>query len=83
MQNYSTEQLQVIIDRLERLITEKEGILEDIREVFNEAKGQGFDPKIIRQVLKIRKAEPSELEEQEYILTTYLNALGMIQNEDW
>ena len=82
MQNYSTEQLQVIIDRLERLITEKEGILEDIREVFNEAKGQGFDPKIIRQVLKIRKAEPSELEEQEYILTTYLNALGMIQNED-
>ena len=82
MQNYSTEQLQVIIDRLERLITEKEGILEDIREVFNEAKSQGFDPKIIRQVLKIRKAEPSELEEQEYILTTYLNALGMIQNED-
>lgn len=82
MQNYSTEELKTIVERLERLNTEKDSISDDIREIFNEAKGQGFDPKIIRQVLKIRKAEPSELEEQEYILTTYLNALGMIQNEE-
>ena len=82
MQNHSTEELKTIVERLERLNTEKDSISDDIREIFNEAKGQGFDPKIIRQVLKIRKAEPSELEEQEYILTTYLNALGMIQNEE-
>lgn len=82
MQNYSTEELKTIVERLERLNTEKDSISDNIREIFNEAKGQGFDPKIIRQVLKIRKAEPSELEEQEYILTTYLNALGMIQNEE-
>jgi uncharacterized protein (UPF0335 family) len=74
----SADHLKQFVERLERLEEEKKNISEDIKEVFAEAKGQGFDVKIIRQILKIRKIEANDLEEQEYLLDTYKRALGML-----
>ena len=74
----SSAQLKSFIERVERLEEEKAAIAEQIREVFGEAKGMGFDIKIIRQVLKIRKMETQERLEQEELLDLYLAALGMI-----
>lgn len=73
----SSAQLKSFIERIERLEEEKAAIGEQIREVFGEAKGTGFDIKIIRQVLKIRKLETQERLEQEELLDLYLTALGM------
>lgn len=70
--------LRQIIERIERLEQEKADIAADIREVFAEAKANGFDNKVIRQVLKLRKMEASEREEQESLLEIYLDALGML-----
>lgn len=74
----AADQLKSIIARVEKLEEEKTGIAADIRDVFAEAKGNGFDIKAIRSILKIRKMDASEREEQETILDTYLHALGMI-----
>ena len=74
----SAEHLRQFIERLERLDEEKKNISADMKEVFSEAKGHGFDVKTIRQILKIRKTEANELEEQEYLLDTYKRALGMM-----
>ena len=71
------DQLRTIIERIERLEEEKAGIAADIREIFAEAKGNGFDTKAIRQILKIRKMEVSERQEQEAMLDLYMRALGM------
>jgi len=71
------DQLRAFIERVERLEEEKANLMADIREVYAEAKGTGFDPKIMRQVVRIRKMEPSDRQEQEYVLDTYLSALGM------
>ena len=76
------DQLRSIIERVERLEEEKSNIAADIREVFAEAKGNGYDTKTLRQVMKIRKMENSEREEQEYLLETYLRALGMAPELD-
>lgn len=73
----SSAQLRSFIERIERLEEEKMEIGEQVREVFSEAKGSGFDIKIIRQVLKIRKMEVQERMEQEELLDLYLAALGM------
>jgi uncharacterized protein (UPF0335 family) len=73
----SGDQLRSVIERIEKLEEEKAALAADIREVFAEAKGNGFDIKALRQVLKIRKMEASEREEQEMVLDTYLRALGM------
>lgn len=78
----SADHLKQFVERLERLEEEKKNISEDIKSVFAEAKGQGFDVKTIRQILKIRKTEDNELEEQEYLLDTYKRALGMLPNYD-
>ena len=67
-----------IIGRVEKLEEEKAGISADIRDVFAEAKGNGFDIKAIRTIIKMRKMDASEREEAETILDTYLNALGML-----
>jgi len=64
------------IERIERLDEEKKELAADIREVFAEAKGTGFDVQIMRKVLTIRKMEPAERQEQEALLSTYLTALG-------
>ncbi len=71
------DQLRAFIERIERLEEEKKGISEDIREVYAEAKGNGFDAKVLRKVVALRKQEPSERQEQEAILELYLAALGM------
>ena len=76
--NIARDHLRAFIERIERLEEEKATLLEDIREVYAEAKGTGFDPKIMRQVVRIRKLEPDQRQEQEYVLDTYLSALGML-----
>lgn len=73
----SSAQLKSFIERIERLEEEKSAVGEQIREVFAEAKGTGFDIKIIRQILKIRRMEAQERLEQEELLDLYLTALGM------
>ena len=73
------EQLLSIIERVERLEEEKKGISDDIKEVFAEAKANGYDTKVLRKVVSIRKQEPQEREEQEAILDLYLTALGMVR----
>jgi uncharacterized protein (UPF0335 family) len=78
----SAEHLKQFIERLERLEEEKKNIAEDIKEVFAEAKGSGFDVKTMRQILRLRKLESNELEEQEYLLDTYKRALGMLPELD-
>lgn len=73
------EQLRSYIERIERLEDEKANIAADIKEVFAEAKGMGFDTKIIRQVLKLRKMDASDRQEQEELLDLYLRAIGMAE----
>ena len=72
------DQLRSIIERIERLEEEKKAIADDIREVYAEAKGNGYDAKILRQVVRIRKIDNSERLEQEAILDSYMIALGMV-----
>lgn len=74
----SGDYLKGYIERIERLEEEKSSTTSDIRDVYAEAKGNGFDPKIMRQVIKQRKLDRSELEEQETLLDLYKNALGML-----
>ena len=71
------EQLKSLIERIERLEDEKRALSEDIKEVYAEAKGTGFDPKIMRQIIKIRKMDKEELDEEESLLDVYKWALGM------
>ena len=71
------DQLKSIVQRIERLEEEKSGLSSDIRDVFAEAKGNGFDVKTLRQVLRLRKLDNSEREEQESLLDLYKKALGM------
>lgn len=76
------ENLKRYIERIEKLEEEKAEIAADIREVYNRAKGEGFDPKVMREVLKIRKMDASEREEKETLTDIYLQALGMLtQNQ--
>ncbi len=77
----AVDQLKSIIGRVEKLEEEKTGIAADIRDVFAEAKGNGFDVKAIRTIIKLRKMDMSEREEQETILDTYMHALGMLPEE--
>ncbi|MGP1396735.1 MAG: DUF2312 domain-containing protein [Inquilinaceae bacterium] len=71
------DRLRSFIERIERLEEEKATLAADIREVFAEAKGTGFDTKIMRQVLRLRKMENADREEQEELLDLYKRALGM------
>jgi uncharacterized protein (UPF0335 family) len=70
-------QLKSFVERIERLEEEKKGIADDIRDVFAEAKGQGFDTKILRQVIRLRKKDSAERQEEEALLDLYMHALGM------
>lgn len=78
----AADQLRTIVERVEKLEDEKAAIAADIRDVFAEAKGNGFDPKAIRQVLKLRKMDASERDEQEAVVDTYRRALGMLPEMD-
>ena len=71
------DRLKSLIERVERLEEEKFNLLADIKEVFSEAKGLGYDPKIMRQILIIRKMDIDERLEQEALLDTYRTALGI------
>ena len=72
------ERLRSFIERIERLEEEKRTLAEDIKEVFAEAKGNGFDTKIIREIIKIRRMDEDDLDEQETLLDIYKRALGML-----
>lgn len=72
-----TEQLRLLIERIERMNEEKKGIQEDIRDVYNEAKAHGYDTKIIRAVIRLRAMEDNDRQEYQAILDTYLTALGL------
>lgn len=74
------DQLRSFIDRIERLETEKKTISDDIKDVYGEAKGTGFDTPTLRKVIALRKQDRDERMEQEAILDTYLFALGMIDD---
>jgi uncharacterized protein (UPF0335 family) len=75
--NFAKDQLKSLIERVERLEEEKAALGNDLKEVYAEAKGQGFDTKIMRQVVRIRKMETHEREERDALLDLYLSALGM------
>ncbi len=73
----AADRLRSIIERVERLEEERKALGSDIKDIFAEAKSAGFDVKVIRQILRIRKQEPSDVEEQETLLDIYRRALGM------
>jgi uncharacterized protein (UPF0335 family) len=76
-QTVAAGQLRAIIERIERLEEEKKTISEDIKEVYAEAKGTGFDTKAVRTIIRLRKKDQAELQEEEAILDLYKAALGM------
>ncbi len=79
--SFAEGQLKQIVDRIERLEEEKKTIAADIKEVYAEAKGNGYDIKILRKVISLRKKEPGERMEEEAMLEVYLSALGMMPTE--
>ena len=78
----AVERLKSFIERIERLEEEKRALSGDIKEVYAEAKGTGFEPKIMRQIIKIRKMEKEEVDEEESLLDLYKRALGMMPEAD-
>ncbi|MCB1385209.1 MAG: DUF2312 domain-containing protein [Nitratireductor sp.] len=72
------DQLRSIVERIERLEEEKKAIADDIRDIYAEAKGNGFDTKVLRQVIGLRKKDQTERQEQDAIRDLYLSALGML-----
>jgi uncharacterized protein (UPF0335 family) len=76
--NVSAEQLRLFIERIETLEEEKKGIADDIRDVYAEAKGTGFDTKTMRAIVRLRKMDASARQEQEALLDTYKTALGLV-----
>lgn len=75
--NIAADRLRSIIERIERLEEERKALASDIKDIYAEAKSAGFDVKVIRQLIRIRKQEPAEVEEQETLLDVYRRALGM------
>ena len=73
----AADRLRSIIDRVERLEEERKALSGDIKDIFTEAKSAGFNVKVIRQIIRLRKQEPAEVEEQETLLDVYRRALGM------
>jgi len=78
---FAQGQLRSLVERIERLEEEKKTIAGDIKEVYAEAKGHGFDTKILRKVVSLRKKEVTEREEEQSLLDIYMQALGMIREE--
>ncbi|HEU4804568.1 MAG TPA: DUF2312 domain-containing protein [Nitrobacter sp.] len=75
---FAKDQLKAIIERIERLEEEKKTLSDDIRDVYAEAKGNGYDVKALRTIVRMRKQDANERQEQETILETYMLALGML-----
>lgn len=76
-QTQAVQRLRSLVDRIERLEEEKKALGGDIKDIYAEAKSAGFDTKVLRQLIKIRKQEAAEVEEQETLLDVYRRALGM------
>jgi uncharacterized protein (UPF0335 family) len=74
----AVERLKSFIERIERLEEEKRALSGDIKEVYAEAKGTGFEPKIMRQIIKLRQMDKEEIDEEESLLDVYKRALGMV-----
>lgn len=75
--NVAADQLRLFIERIERLEEEKRGLSEDIRDVYAEAKSNGYEPKIMRQIVRLRRMESHARQEADALLETYRNALGL------
>lgn len=73
----AADELRLLIERIERLEEDKKAVSEDISNVYSEAKSRGFDPKIMRQIIKLRAMESHQRQEWEAVLDTYMSALGM------
>lgn len=76
---FAKDQLKTIVERIERLEEEKKATSEDIRDVYAEAKGNGFDVKALRTIVRLRKQDTDERREEQEVLETYMHALGMLQ----
>jgi uncharacterized protein (UPF0335 family) len=76
---FAKDQLKAIIERIERLEEDKKATSDDIRDVYAEAKGTGFDPKALRTIVRLRKQDTDERREEQAVLETYMHALGMLQ----
>jgi uncharacterized protein (UPF0335 family) len=76
-ESVAQDQIRAFVERIERMEEEKRAIADDIKEIYAEAKGNGFDTKVLRQVVRIRKQDRAERMEQEALLDLYLTALGM------
>jgi len=77
MADAADDRLRLLIERIERLEEEKKGIGDDIKDVYSEAKSAGYDAKIMRQIVRLRKMKPDDRREMEMILDTYKAALGI------
>jgi uncharacterized protein (UPF0335 family) len=74
----SKDQIKAIVERVERMEEEKKTISDDIRDIYKEAGGNGFDTKALRTIIRMRKMDANDRQEQETILETYMHALGMV-----
>lgn len=74
--NVAGERLRSIVERIERLEEERKALAQDIKDIYTEAKSASFDVKVIRQLIRLRKLEPAEVEEQESLLDLYRRAIG-------
>lgn len=77
MADPTDDRLRLLIERVERLTEEKKGIQDDISDVYGEARATGYDAKIMRQIIRLRKMNPDDRREMEHLLETYKNALGI------
>jgi len=77
MADQKDERLELLLQRIERLESEKKGISDDIKDVYNEGASTGYDKKIMRQIIKLRAMKPDDRREMEAVLETYMAALGM------
>jgi uncharacterized protein (UPF0335 family) len=77
---FAKDQLKSFVERVEKLEEEKKAISDDIRDVYAESKSMGFDPKILRKVVALRKKDVAERQEEEALLDLYMHALGMIRD---
>ena len=75
--NIAGERLKSVVERIERLEEERKALGSDIKDIYAEAKSAGFDIKVLRQLIRLRKQEPAEVEEQETLLDVYRRAIGM------
>lgn len=80
--SFAQGQLKSIVERIERLEEEKKTISADIKEVYAEAKGNGFDTKVLRKLIALRRVDASDREEQEAMIDLYMQALGMLPDDE-